>query len=161
MTDTDAIVAGGIAYRMRRATAADVAAIVGLIRDDVLGRDREPLAMTAYESAFAAIDADPNQLLLVVEDPDARVVATMQVSFLPGLSRGGALRAQLEAVRVAPDVQGGGLGSAFLAHVLDYRRRRGAALVQLTTDKHHADAHRFYERAGFVASHEGMKLELR
>ncbi len=161
MTDTEMLVVGGIRYRVRRASATDLGAIVRLLRDDVLGREREPVGMAPYEAAFAAIDADPNQLLLVVEDQRSRIVATMQVSFLPGLSRGGALRAQLEAVRVAADVQRGGLGSAFLERVLDECRRRGAALVQLTTDKRRTDAHRFYERAGFVASHEGMKLELR
>jgi GNAT superfamily N-acetyltransferase len=39
-------------------------------------------------------------------------------------------------------------------------RRRGCGLVQLTTDKARPDAHRFYERLGFVASHQGMKLRL-
>ena len=89
MTDTAVIVVGGISYRIRRASVADLDAIVGLLRDDVLGRDREPVGMAPYERAFAAIDADPNQLLLVVTDPGGRVVATMQVSFLPGLSAAG------------------------------------------------------------------------
>ena len=33
-------------------------------------------------------------------------------------------------------------------------------MVQLTTDKARDDAHRFYARLGFVASHEGRKLQL-
>jgi hypothetical protein len=33
-------------------------------------------------------------------------------------------------------------------------------MVQLTTDKSRTGAHRFYERLGFAASHEGMKLFL-
>lgn len=160
MTLPAALPVGGVRYLVRRATAADVPAIVALLRNDPLGHDREHEADGAYRHAFAAIDADPNQLLLVVDDPAGAVAATMQVTFIPGLSRGGALRAQLEAVRVAPVVQGAGLGSAFLGWVLEECRRRGAALAQLTTDKRRADAHRFYERAGFVASHEGMKLPL-
>ncbi len=39
-------------------------------------------------------------------------------------------------------------------------RRRGCALVQLTTDKARTDAHRFYDRLGFINSHEGLKLML-
>lgn len=35
---------------------------------------------------------------------------------------------------------------------------RGCGIVQLTTDKSRTDAHRFYERLGFRATHEGMKL---
>ena len=84
----------------------------------------------------------------------------MQLSFLPGLARRGALRAQIEAVRVHDDLRGSGLGSAMFAWAIDEARRRGCALVQLTTDKSRTSAHRFYERLGFVASHEGMKLAL-
>lgn len=39
-------------------------------------------------------------------------------------------------------------------------RQRGCKRLQLTTDKRRLDAHRFYERLGFVKSHEGMKLGL-
>jgi GNAT superfamily N-acetyltransferase len=147
------------AVAVDRARADDVPAIVGLLRDDGIGAGREAAEPAAYAAAFAAVDADPRQLLLVVRD-EAGVAATMQVTFIPGLSRGGALRAQLEAVRVAPRRRGTGLGSAFLTWVLDECRRRGAVLVQLTTDQRRTDARRFYERAGFVASHVGMKLEL-
>ncbi len=84
----------------------------------------------------------------------------MQLSFLPGLARRGALRAQIEAVRVRDDHRGRGLGAALFQWAIEEARRRQCALVQLTTDKSRADAHRFYERLGFVASHEGLKLRL-
>jgi GNAT superfamily N-acetyltransferase len=84
----------------------------------------------------------------------------MQVSFLPGLARRGSLRAQIEAVRVAGSTRGSGLGAAMMTWAIDEARRRGCALVQLTSDKSRADAHRFYQRLGFVPSHEGMKLAL-
>jgi GNAT superfamily N-acetyltransferase len=84
----------------------------------------------------------------------------MQLSFLPGLSRGGATRTQIEAVRVEAGHRGEGLGGQLIAHAIEEARIRGCALVQLTTDKSRGDAHRFYERLGFVASHEGMKLDL-
>ena len=93
-------------------------------------------------------------------EADGRIAGTMQLSFLPGLARRGALRAQIEAVRVAGSQRGSGLGGAMLRWAIGEARRRGCALVQLTTDKSRADAHRFYERLGFVASHEGMKLDL-
>lgn len=146
---------------MRRATAEDVSSILALLRDDAIGRLRETTADDRTAAAFAAIDADPNQLLLVVSDSWDDVVATMQVTFIPNLSRNGALRAQLEAVRVSAELRDLGLGSEFLAWVVGECRRRGAGLIQLTTDKRRDGARRFYERHGFVASHEGMKLELR
>jgi ADP-ribose pyrophosphatase YjhB (NUDIX family)/ribosomal protein S18 acetylase RimI-like enzyme len=145
---------------LRRATAADVAAVVGLIADDHLGATREdPGDLAAYLRAFAAIDADPAQLLVVLDDGGA-VVGTMQVSFIPGLSRGGAIRAQVEAVRVASSHRGQRLGEQMIRWAIAEAGRRGCALVQLTTDKSRTDAHRFYARLGFTASHEGFKMTL-
>jgi ribosomal protein S18 acetylase RimI-like enzyme len=158
LTETLATLAGpGVV--LRRATEADLPDLVRLLADDPLGRDREAADPAPYRRAFALIDADPAHLLVVaVDGPD--VVGTMQLSFIPGLSRQGALRAQVEAVRVAAGHRGRGLGAAMLGWAIAEARRRGCALVQLTTDKSRDDAHRFYERLGFVASHEGMKLVL-
>jgi ADP-ribose pyrophosphatase YjhB (NUDIX family)/predicted N-acetyltransferase YhbS len=145
---------------LRRATAADVGAVVALIADDQLGASREdPGELTAYLGAFAVIDADPAQALVVLDDGGA-VVGTMQVSFIPGLSRGGAMRGQIEAVRVAASHRGQRLGEQMIRWAVEESGRRGCALVQLTTDKSRADAHRFYERLGFTASHEGFKMTL-
>ena len=102
---------------------------------------------------------DPAHLLVVVTE-GADVLATMQLSFLPGLARRGALRAQIEALRVAAQHRNRGLGAAMLEWAIAEARRRRCALVQLTSDKSRTDAHRFYERLGFVASHEGLKLGL-
>ena len=115
--------------------------------------------MGPYVRAFEAVDADPAHLLVVAED-DHRVVGTLQLSFLPGLARRGALRAQVEGVRVHPEKRNGGLGRALLQWAADEAERRGCALIQLTSDKQRADAHRFYTRLGYVPSHEGFKLEL-
>ena len=146
---------------LRRATVADVRAVVGLIADDQLAASREdPGDLTAYLRAFGVIDADPAQLLVVLED-DGVVVGTLQVSFIPGLSRGGALRAQVEAVRVADSHRGRRLGEQMVRWAVAEAGRRGCALVQLTTDTRRADAHRFYERLGFTASHVGFKMTLR
>ncbi|NYE75418.1 GNAT superfamily N-acetyltransferase [Microlunatus parietis] len=146
---------------VRRARAADVGKIIVLLRDDPLGRDRETDAADAagYAEAFAEIERDPNQLLAVVED-DGRIVGTCQLTFVAGLSRRGTLRMIIEAVRVAADQRGRGLGARLIGWAIERARERGAGLVQLTTDKSRVDAHRFYERLGFVASHEGMKLQL-
>lgn len=149
---------------LRRAAADDVPAIVGLLAADQLGATRDGLItdrdLQPYLSAFKAIDADPAHLLLVAADR-AQVLATMQLSFLPGLARRGALRAQIEAVRVREDYRSRGLGAALFEWAIEEARCRGCALVQLTTDRSRADAHRFYERLGFIASHEGLKLDLR
>lgn len=150
------------AVRFRRARAEDVAAIVGLLVDDPLGKLREdpsgPLH-PAYLAAFEAIDRDPNQLLAVA-DRDGEVTGCLQLTFIPGLSRRGMWRGQIEAVRIAASARGGGTGRAMLEWTIERCRERGCGLVQLTTDKRRADAHRFYERLGFRATHEGMKLVL-
>jgi ribosomal protein S18 acetylase RimI-like enzyme len=153
------IATGAGSVQLRRAEAADVPAIVALLADDALGRHREDPDLTPYQRAFTQVDADPAHLLVVAVAGD-EVVGTLQLSILPGLSRRGALRAQLEGVRVAAGRQGSGLGAALVGWAVDEARRRGCALVQLTTDKSRTAAHRFYARLGFTASHEGLKLDL-
>jgi len=148
---------------LRAARQEDLPALVSLIAADQLGATRDGVRdaadLAAYAAAFQAIDADPAHLLVVAELA-GEIVGTMQLSFLPGLARRGALRAQIEAVRVAEGSQGAGLGTAMMSWAIDEARRRSCALVQLTSDKSRLDAHRFYQRLGFVASHEGMKLAL-
>ncbi|HET6503859.1 MAG TPA: GNAT family N-acetyltransferase [Amycolatopsis sp.] len=149
---------------IRRARRDDVPAIVRMLADDHLGARRESLDdLEPYLDAFAAIDTDPNQLLAVVEDEDegaGGVVGTLQLTFIPGLSRRGATRVLVEAVRVDASRRGSGLGTTLLKWAIDEARRRGCALVELTSDKSRSGAHRFYERLGFRASHTGFKLFL-
>lgn len=115
--------------------------------------------LDSYLQAFALIAQDPNQLLIAVEE-DADLVGTLQLSLVPSLSRRGALRLQIEAVRIGRTVQGAGLGTAVFEWAHGCGRRFGARLAQLTTDKSRHDAQRFYARLGYVASHEGLKLDL-
>lgn len=144
---------------IRRARADDVAAIIDMLADDPLGAKRERPGDPRYAEAFKEIDADPRQVL-VVADAAGEVVGTLQLTFIPGLSRLGSTRALIEAVRVRSDQRGGGLGGRLIEWATDRAREQGAAMVQLTTDASRVDAHRFYERLGFVASHVGMKLAL-
>lgn len=146
----------------RRATEADLPAIVAMLADDTLGQQREDARLpldAAYTRAFAAISADPNQFLMVAEDA-AGIAGTLQLSFIPGLSHKGAWRGQIEAVRVASDRRGSGLGQRMIAWAVAQCRARGCTMVQLTTTKSRADAQRFYDRLGFRATHEGYKLSL-
>ncbi|WP_216853075.1 GNAT family N-acetyltransferase [Phytoactinopolyspora halotolerans] len=145
---------------LRRATIDDVPAIIALLADDELGRRREmPDDRDPYDASFAAIDADPHQLLVVGES-NGDIVATMQLTFIPGMSRRGTWRAQIEGVRVASSARGAGIGERLIRWAVEQARDRGCALVQLTSDASRTGAHRFYARLGFVASHTGFKLDL-
>jgi GNAT superfamily N-acetyltransferase len=148
----------GARLRLRRAAPEDLAPIVRMILDDQISVSRETTDMAPYEAAFRRIDDDPAQLLVAAVLGE-EVVGTLQLTVIPGLARAGALRAQVEAVRVRADLRGRGVGEAIMRWVVGETRARGCALVQLTTDKRRADAHRFYARLGFTASHEGFKLQ--
>ncbi|WP_312878451.1 GNAT family N-acetyltransferase [Lentzea indica] len=145
---------------IKRATAADVDPIVAMLADDPLGATRERPGDPAYLKAFEVIDADPHQYLAVAVDDSGEVVGTLQLTFTSGLSRLGMTRATIEAVRVRADQRGSGLGEHLMRWAIDEARARGCGLMQLTTDASRTDAHRFYERLGFTASHVGMKLSL-
>lgn len=151
-----------MAVEFRSATRTDLSAIVALIAADQLGATREdtsePLA-PCYVRAFEALMDDPNQILAVASEADI-VIGTLQLTFIPGLSRRGSWRGQIEAVRIAETYRGAGLGARFFDWAIAQCRERGCSLVQLTTDRTRPDAHRFYERLGFEASHVGYKLKL-
>jgi GNAT superfamily N-acetyltransferase len=153
----------GAEVELRDAVAEDVPRLIALLADDQQGEQRDglrtPEDLERYLQAFHAIDRDP-QHLLVAAHTAVDLVGTLQVSFLPGLARRGSWRAQIEAVRVAAALRGFGLGTAMVRWSIEAARQRRCSLVQLTTDKRRPDAHRFYERLGFAASHEGMKLRL-
>jgi GNAT superfamily N-acetyltransferase len=150
---------------LRRATQDDLRALMRLMADDPISASRGDLAEEAdverYASALAELVSDPaNEILVVVGDAD-EPVATMQLTRIPGLARRGATRLLVEAVRVAADHRSAGIGSAMMRWVTDDAAKAlGAALVQLTSDQARTDAHRFYERLGFVGSHRGFKYRV-
>ncbi|MFI8888877.1 GNAT family N-acetyltransferase [Streptomyces paradoxus] len=145
---------------IRAAGADDVPAIVAMLADDPLGAQREsPDDLAPYLAALERLSADPNQRL-VVAVRQGRVVGTLQLTIIPGLSRRGATRSIIEGVRIHADERGSGLGTQLIEWAVDASRRQGCQLVQLTSDRTRTDAHRFYERLGFTASHTGFKLQL-
>jgi ribosomal protein S18 acetylase RimI-like enzyme len=160
MGDLHSFRVGDDEFAVRRARRADLPELVALLADDPLGRGREGAPSPAYEVAFAQLDADPAQLLAVLTTADGAIVGMLQLTTIPGLSRGGALRAQIESVRVHSAFRGRGLGRQLFAWAIAESRRRGCALVQLTSDRTRAGAHSFYARLGFVDSHVGYKLDL-
>ncbi len=148
---------------IRTANIADLTAIVALLAQDPLGSKREnntePLP-TPYVLAFERIQADPQQELVVMTDKQGTVIGTMQLSFIQYLTYQGGVRAQVEGVRIRNDQRGKGLGEVLIQWAIKRAEERGAHVLQLTTDKLRPEALRFYEKLGFIASHEGMKRHL-
>ncbi|MBW5483555.1 GNAT family N-acetyltransferase [Streptomyces bambusae] len=147
----------------RPATRADLPAVLALLADE--DQVVDPASVTvgeAHERAFAAVDADPrNEIMVLAEGSGAAtVLGCLQLTYIPGLGQGGAERALVEAVRVRADRRGTGLGALLMERAAERARGRGCALLQLTSNKRRADAHRFYERLGYARSHEGFKLPL-
>lgn len=148
--------------KFRLATITDLEEIIRMLADDPLGSQREVLSDPLdpqYISAFEKIKADPNQELTVVELNGA-LVATFQLTFIQYLNFKGGIRAQIEAVRTNSRYRGQGIGTKVFEYAINRAKEKGCHVVQLTTDKTRKDAFRFYERLGFKASHEGMKLKL-
>jgi GNAT superfamily N-acetyltransferase len=150
-------------FSIRRANRGDVPEIVRLLADDQLGSKREkfedPLPQ-AYYDAFLEIDRDPNNELIVAET-GGEIIGTLQLTFIPCLTYQGGKRAQIEAVRIDFRYRNQGIGGRLFEWAIKRAREAQCRLVQLTTNNDRADARRFYQRLGFVASHCGMKLDLR
>ena len=146
---------------VRKMQKADLPRILQLLSDDELGQSPETLQKTTHDDymrAFTAINADLNQYLAVFEKNDD-IIGCLQISFIPGLSRRGALRGQIESVRVAANVRGKGYGTLMMAWAIEKCREQECSLVQLTSDKTRKNAQSFYQELGFVPSHEGFKLQ--
>jgi GNAT superfamily N-acetyltransferase len=147
----------------RPATIDDVPDIVRMLADDLLGRDREKLEDPLPESylrAFAEIDKDPNNELIVAE-MGGEVVGTLQLTYTPSLSHRGTRRCTVESVRVDAKYRGKGIGREMMLWAIDRAREKGCSSMQLTTHNDRVDAHRFYQNLGFTVSHQGMKLSLK
>ena len=148
----------------RKATENDLLAIVAMIADDELGKKRENFQIPLpdkYLIAFENINGDENQELIVVENNKREVIGTLQLSFIQYLTYRGGIRGQIEAVRIRKDHRGTGLGTEMFEWAINRAKKRGAHLLQLTTDKKRSDALRFYVSQGFKPSHEGMKIHLK
>ncbi|MBU6339280.1 MAG: GNAT family N-acetyltransferase [Rickettsiales bacterium] len=147
----------------RKAVINDLEQIVNLLLEDELGQTRESKSVELnqnYVDAFHRIDADPNQYLMVVEG-DGKIVATCHLTIMPSLTFTGSLRMQIEAVRVTEKYRGQKIGEWMMNAAIAYAKSKGATILQLTTNKKRPRAKTFYEKIGFEASHEGMKLYLK
>lgn len=148
------------ALKFRKASFADLETIVLLLADDQLGQKREQsLAVNpiAYKKAFDQIMADSNQYLMVIEK-EGKVIGTCHLTLMPSLTFQGALRMNIEAVRIDSSLRGHGIGEWMFNKILELAKDEGCKIIQLTTNKERIDALRFYQKLGFAATHEGMKL---
>ena len=151
---------------LRRAIPADLDDLIALLADDPISAGRGDIAAPgdhpAYEAALEAIRRDAANELITAVDGSGRIVGTLQLTRIPGMARRGSTRLLVEAVRVASSARSGGIGTALMRWVLrEAAPSVGADLVQLTSDAQRVDAHRFYERLGFVGSHIGFKYSVR
>jgi N-acetylglutamate synthase-like GNAT family acetyltransferase len=147
----------------RKATLADLPRLIELLLEDELGQMRESKSTTLdekYIKAFHKIDSDPNQYLMVACNGN-EIIGTCHLTIMPSLTFIGSTRMQIEAVRVADKYRGQKIGSWMLTQAILYAKEHDVSIIQLTTNKKRPRAAHFYEKIGFEASHEGMKLYLR
>ena len=145
----------------RKANKNDLTTIIGMLANDPLGALREDLQHPGkYAKAFELIDGDSNQELMVVENEAGEIIGTFQLTFIQYLTHQGSIRVQVESVRVREDQRSKGIGEKMFAWIIKHAKEKGAHLVQLTSDKKRPDAIRFYQKLGFVTSHEGLKFHI-
>lgn len=152
-----------MSLKFRQATQADLPEIVRMLADDFLGSQREryenPLP-ESYLKAFAEIEADKNNELIVVEN-EGEIIGTLQITFTRSISFQGGKRATIESVRVDDKYRGQGIGKELMKWAIERAKQENCVTMQLTTNSERTDAHRFYETLGFQKTHLGMKLKLK
>lgn len=138
----------------RKAKKDDLEKIMLMLADDFLGGPREELTSPlpqCYEDAFLQIDQDPTTLLVVVEK-DQKLIGTMQLIFIPGLSFKGRSKMKIEAVRVDSNLRGLGIGKIMMDFAIAKSKEMGCGAIQLVTSIERKDTHRFYHKIGFESS---------
>ncbi len=149
-------------YRIEIAKKEQLPTIVGLLADDAIGAFlEEPSAMDVYEQAFDDIQKSPYAEIYVAVNEDGKVVACIQMSVVQCLVHRGEKRVEVAGLRVNRRIRKSGLGAKLLRHVMEEGKTRGAVVAQFTSNKARQDAHMFYERMGFTASHDGYKISLK
>ncbi|AYD00730.1 GNAT family N-acetyltransferase [Neorhizobium sp. NCHU2750] len=148
---------------IRRAHEEDLSALIAMFAEDDKGGHGDTTDPDAYEDylrAFHVIDASANEQLFVAEQ-DGEVVGTFQLLFTRTLTSRGSLSMIIEAVQTRPDMRSRGIGAKMMDFAVDEAKRRDCRLAQLTSNAVRSDAHRFYERQGFVKTHAGFKMKLK
>ncbi len=150
--------------QIRLATSNDLMAIIQLLADDELGKQREAQLIQkeipySYLKAFKLIESNPNIMLVVLEYQD-EIIGTLQLIIFPTLTLQGCIRAEVEGVRIKPSFQRLGLGKFMFNWVKNKAIEKGCGILQLTTNKSRVSANEFYKNIGFIDTHNGMKMIL-
>jgi GNAT superfamily N-acetyltransferase len=144
---------------IREATEADLPRLVELLYQlSQLGEipEREVHQPSAGElDALRAIQADARCSLLVLE-VEGKVVGTATLYVVPNLSHGGRPFAIVESVVVDEADRGLGFGRLLMDEAEARARAAGCYKIALTSNRRRAEAHRFYQRLGYRATHQGF-----
>ena len=143
----------------RTATEADLPTIIAMLADDEIAENRETSVPDHYREAFDAMEKEVFNRMLLAEQ-DGKIVGSLQLVFIPGVSRNGTKRALIESVRVRSSARGQNIGTALMKQAIRLAKENGCGLIQLDSDLRRPRAHLFYRRLGFVQSHAGFKKEL-
>lgn len=152
--------------KIRLANIDDLPEIINLLIQDELGKNREIIPLKygeverCYIESYNKINKDPNHKLIVMEY-NGEIIGTLQFIIIPTIVLQGAIRAEVEGVRIKSKYRNLELGKFLFAWVKETAINNNCTIIQLTTNKTRKAAQRFYKSLGFMASHYGMKLILK
>jgi GNAT superfamily N-acetyltransferase len=144
---------------VRPARPEDLPRVVELLAAGTLRGGEDPSDLAPYRRALAEISADPDSEVLVADD-GGQVIGLCQLITFRHLQERGGRCAEIESVHVDERRRSQGVGATLLEAAVARAQQLGCYRVQLTSNKARVDAHRFYERHGFVATHDGFKRYL-
>jgi GNAT superfamily N-acetyltransferase len=147
------------AVTIRPARLEDAQRLATLLAGGSLRGNEDPLDVATYRSALDDIASNPGNVVLVAER-EGEVVGMCQLIVFRHLQERGGRCGEIESMHVEEQQRSSGIGGVLLEAAVNEARALGCYRVQLTSNKARVDAHRFYGRHGFVASHEGFKRYL-
>jgi ribosomal protein S18 acetylase RimI-like enzyme len=141
-----------------RATAADLPALLALMRDFYAA---EHLVFTAeVEQAASELIGNPSLGSAFMVQDDRGVAGYFVLCYGFSVERGGKT-ALLDELYIIPASRGKGLGKAALAQAITLAKTAGCRTLHLEVDHANDLARNFYDRAGFTELPRGyLTLEL-
>ncbi|MGD9143871.1 MAG: GNAT family N-acetyltransferase [Dehalococcoidia bacterium] len=143
---------------IRKAKESDIPRILELYQQLAMNPEELESVTTGPEFAremfLKMTELEGYHLLVAVVDGE--VMGTAVLVILPGLAHGISHWGVVEFMVVDETHRSRGIGQVLMDRAAELAQEAGCYKIMLGSNKKRTDAHRFYRKAGYTATHEGF-----